>query len=82
MTYIKCLEEESTHVKILDTECNQGLMNSFNIKINDFYEILRNTDRGFEGEEMIKNDDGRYVCSFSIVLDVEWVKLNREMVGQ
>jgi hypothetical protein len=74
MKYLECPEEEDTHVRVPDTDYNQNYANFLSVTLGEVYEILRNTERGFEGEEMIKNDIGHYVCSFSIGLDIEWLK--------
>ncbi|MGD6876829.1 hypothetical protein [Bacillus infantis] len=76
--YQSCPEEEATHVRILDTEDNRNRAEFTNLTINSTYEIIRSTLPGFEGEEMILSDDGQYVCSFSLYIDVEWLKEDKE----
>lgn len=71
MEYIQCPENEATHVRVSEDETRMDLLN---LTLGKEYKILRNTDPSFEGEEMIESDDGNYVCSFSLLLNVEWLK--------
>lgn len=72
MRYIECPEEVATHVKILpDQKSRSSLMN---VTVGKVYEIKRNKEAGLNGEEMIVNDEGHSICSFSWVLKVEWLQ--------
>lgn len=73
MEYVECPEDEATHVEILTDKYNHYEM--CNVEVGKVYEILRNTSRGFEGEEMIQADNGDHICSFSLVLNVKWLKV-------
>jgi hypothetical protein len=73
MEYVECCEKEATHVEILADKNQQY---SFcNVTVGKIYEILANDEKDFEGEEMIQADNGDYLCSFSLLLDVKWQKV-------
>jgi hypothetical protein len=73
MEYVECNENEATHVEILADENLQ--YNFCNVTVGKIYEILANDEKDFEGEEMIQTDNGDYLCSFSLVLEVKWLKV-------
>lgn len=69
---IGCDEKEATHVEILKDEDDHYEM--CNVIIGKAYKILENDQPGYEGEEMIEAENGDFLCSFSLVLDVKWMK--------
>lgn len=73
MNYIQCDPSNATHVRIIDND--ENLLKQCNMTKNKIYPIYQNTEKGFEGEEMILSDDGKtYNCSFSLYLNIEWLK--------
>jgi hypothetical protein len=69
---VPCNESEATHVQILPDE--YGHIDMMNVTEYAIYRILYNDEPSFEGEEMIKCDDGAYASSFSLVVNVRWMK--------
>lgn len=72
MKLLPCKEHDATHVQVLPDENNHCEL--LNVTPYGVYKILRSNEPGFEGEEMIKCDDGVHACSFSLVVYVRWMK--------
>lgn len=78
MRYKECPKRKATHVRILDTENNERSTHFLKLTMGNVYEILINDEKGYEGEEMISSDEGHYICSFSFILDVAWLELEKQ----
>ena len=70
--FIPCEDSEATHVQILPTD--GGNCELLNVIPYAIYEILLNDEPGFEGEEMLENEVGDYCASFSVVVNVRYMK--------
>ncbi|MED1863361.1 hypothetical protein P4V41_07815 [Fictibacillus nanhaiensis] len=68
MRYELCPEAEATHVRVTEN------IHEMDLTVGEVYEIHRNEEPGFEGEEMIRDNNGVYNCSFSLVVEVDWLK--------
>ncbi|WML51669.1 hypothetical protein RCG17_19845 [Neobacillus sp. PS3-12] len=60
------LSDEAEHYKFV------------NIRVGKVYGLLKNDDEAYEGKEMIQAEDGNFICSFSLFLNVKWMKIHSE----
>lgn len=72
MKLLPCQENAATHVQILPDDF--GHCDLINVTTYGVYRLLSNDEHGFEGEEMIETDDGHFACSFSLVVNVRWLR--------
>ncbi|WML54336.1 hypothetical protein RCG17_06730 [Neobacillus sp. PS3-12] len=70
----ECHENEATHVKVLEDESKHYKF--VNVRVGRVYELLKDDEEGHEGEDMIQADDGIFICSFSLFLNVKWLKIS------
>lgn len=70
--FATCKESEATHVRVLEDE--HGHFEMSNLTVGKIYKILENDEYGYESEEMIEADNGDLLCSFSLYVEVEWLK--------
>ena len=74
MTYVICNEDEATHVKVLwDKEESYKLLDVTPGKIYKM-ERMYDTDVFYEGEEVIQDDYGSHIASFSNTVPVIYLK--------
>ncbi|NRD78537.1 hypothetical protein HPT25_14320 [Bacillus sp. BRMEA1] len=73
LIYEECSQNEATHVEIQEDKFDSYKLS--HVSVGKVYEILKNDENGFEGEEMIQADDGIFICSFSLFLHVKWLKI-------
>jgi len=70
--YVECVESEATHVKITDKKERADICG---VTVGNIYEVIHDVSDIDEGiEEMIENDEGVFICSFTLLLDVQWLK--------
>ena len=72
MTYLICSEDEATHVKVLRGECESFKI--IDVTPGRVYEMKKDTEPQFEGEEMLVNDKGELCACFSMVVPVIYLK--------
>lgn len=70
--FVECPENEATHVEIIKDK--DGHYEKCSLTPGKVYKVEIDDEPGFEGDEMIKSDNGNYICSFSIVVEVKWMK--------
>lgn len=67
-----CPENDATHVEIIADKDENYIMS--NLTSGKVYEILEDDEPGHEGEEMIRADNGDFLCDFSLYIEVLWLK--------
>lgn len=74
MNFVKSDKKKATHVIVLDTEDNEIPVYKLHLTVGKAYELLECTAPECAGEEMIQSDKGEFILSFSVALDVEYIR--------
>jgi len=63
-------DRKATHVRIISAK---NTPSNFVVTEGEIYPVIRNMQRGFEGEEIIVDDAGNHIHCFSLCMKCEWL---------